>query len=297
MSGEPPVQLAIDAIVRNIELIQSSTKDNFDGLRAIHQLLLGIRDLLIQGGTDEIIRTHANPLNRRGRQCFSQADEDGITMEILKRLGLDNGVFAEFGVGNGLENNTLILGALGWRGFWVGGEDLAFDADAAPRLQFTKARIDLANVVDLSRAGTQHFGVASPDVISLDLDGNDIYFVEALLEAAMLPRLFIVEYNAKFPPPVRFQIVYDAAHVWRGDDYLGASLASLVTLFGRFGYQLVCCNAHTGANAFFVRKDDMTAFADVPTDIDVLYTPPRLFPYNRFFHARSPKVAEAIFRT
>jgi hypothetical protein len=35
----------------------------------------------------------------------------------------------EFGVGDGTENNTLVLLSIGWRGAWVGGENLAFDPD------------------------------------------------------------------------------------------------------------------------------------------------------------------------
>ena len=48
------------------------------------------------------------------KKCFSQTDEDGITIEILRRIGcLEKGTFAEFGPGDGMENNTLILKSLG----------------------------------------------------------------------------------------------------------------------------------------------------------------------------------------
>src|SRR4051794_18750785 len=50
-----------------------------------------------------------NPLVRSGAKYFSQNDEDGILLEILRRIGLEKGVAAELGIGNGLENNTLIL--------------------------------------------------------------------------------------------------------------------------------------------------------------------------------------------
>ena len=57
------------------------------------------------------------------------------------------------------------------------------------------------------------------DVISLDLDGNDIYLVEKLLSNKVLPKLFIVEYNAKFPPQVEFEIDYNVSHKWQRNDY------------------------------------------------------------------------------
>jgi hypothetical protein len=297
MTPPAPVQVDVVGLVSKIDQIAASSDNNFRGLRALHELLLAVRDLLIQDATDEIIRSHPNPLNRFGRQCFSQSDEDGITLEIVRRMGIENGTFAEFGVGDGLENNTLILAALGWRGFWVGGEALVFEPPPASRLRFTQARIDLSNIVALAAEGRRWLTEAPLDVVSIDLDGNDIYFVRALLEADVTPRLFVVEYNAKFPPPVRFQITYDAGHSWKGDDYFGASLASYAALFAEFGYRLVCTNAHTGSNAFFVREQDVSLFDDVPSDINVLYTPPRFHPYNRFCHKRSAKVVEAVLNS
>jgi hypothetical protein len=294
MNAPQSVQVDLAGLVTKIEQIAASSNNSFQGLRAVHDLLLAVRDLMLRGITDEVIRTHPNPLNRHGRQCFSQSDEDGLTLEIVRRLGIEAGTFAEFGVGDGLENNTLILAALGWKGFWIGGEALAFDAARTARLRFTQARIDLTNIVTLATDSMRWLGQPQLDVISLDLDGNDIYFVRALLEAGFSPRLFVVEYNAKFPPPLRFQIVYNAQHVWAGDDYFGASLTSYAELFAEFGYRLVCTNAHTGANAFFVRGEDVHLFEDVPSDIDALYTPPRYQHYARFGHKRSAKVVEVL---
>ena len=47
----------------------------------------------------------------------------------------------------------------------------------------------------------------------------------------IFPKVFIVEYNAKFFPPIEFIIDYDENHKWTGDDYFGASLTSLEKLF------------------------------------------------------------------
>ncbi len=239
----------------------------------------------------------ANPLNAHGLKCFSQSDEDGITLEILRRMdALDDGTFVEFGVGDGMENNTLILSSLGWKGVWAGGEKLAprIDVEGAKRLAYLKSWITRGNVVDLLERGLTAIGRAAPDVISLDLDGNDLHLVDALLAAGFAPKLFIVEYNAKFPPPVRWSVSYDEHHVWKSDDYFGASLASFVEVFERFGYRLVCCNAQTGANAFFVDRRHDAAFADVPTDIRSLYQGPRYWLYRNYGHARSVKTVETV---
>src|SRR5262245_52344965 len=63
----------------------------------------------------------ANPLNAHSRRFFSQNDEDGILLEILRRLEISGSfVFLEFGVGDGTQCNTIILLGLGWRGLWIG---------------------------------------------------------------------------------------------------------------------------------------------------------------------------------
>ena len=255
-------------------------------------------DYLLHGQAKLLQSQSVNPLAAFGAKSFSQADEDGITLEILRRIGLSQpgavGVYGEFGVGDGTENNTLILAALGWRGFWVGGQDLMLRLPPPEkrRLSYQKAWITLDNVVALARGGLQALQETAPDVLSLDLDGNDIYFVQALLQAGFEPSLFIVEYNAKFVPPVEFQIAYDANHSWQRDDYFGASLASFNRLFQQHGYRLVCCNSHTGSNAFFVHARHAEHFADVPTDIRSLYVEPRFWFPKRHGHPASIKTLE-----
>jgi hypothetical protein len=238
-----------------------------------------------------------NPLCRFGAKYFSQADEDGITLEILRRIGVDTGTFAEFGVGDGLENNTLILLAKGWRGFWVGGEELRFDHRLNPaRLTFTKAWVSLDNIVHLLQQGHEKMAADEVDVLSLDLDGNDFYLTKEILENGFKPKLFILEYNAKFPPPIKWTINYDAAHTWHCNDYMGASLALLVELLEKFSYTLVCCNAATGSNAFFVRNEYLEHFSDVPKDINDIFVECRYQVYRRFGHPPSPMTIERMLQ-
>jgi len=255
-----------------------------------------LKDLILFDHSQSLKANHPNPLNRAGKKCFSATDEDGITLEILRRVGrLQDGVFAEFGVGDGTENNTLILAALGWKGFWVGGQDLAVEWEGNPRFAYEKAWITAENILALSRSCLQRIAASQVDVISVDLDGNDIYLVEKLLAGGVRPKLFIVEYNAKFPPPVQFQIAYDPDHVWQNDDYFGASLSSFAALFAGFGYRLVCCNSHSGTNAFFIDGALSESFADVPTDLGEIYVGPRYFLYGGYGqHKTSPRTVAKI---
>lgn len=261
---------------------------------AVREALNEIRDLVLDIRTQASRHQHPNPLNRSGAKGFSQADEDGITLEIVRRLGLDNGTYAEFGVGNGLENNTLILASLGWKGFWVGNEELPFSHERATRFRYIRSWITKDNVVTLARSGMAASGTDTIDVLSLDLDGNDLHLVAALLADGVTPRLFIVEYNAQFPPPAKFCIDYDPQHRWQGDNHFGAALQDFDELFRSHGYRLVCCNAQTGANAFFVRTADADRFRDVPEDLAMLYMPPRYILPSRYGHRQSPKVVEML---
>jgi len=258
--------------------------------------ILDIRDLLIAKQAESRKILHPNPLNKFGKKFFSQSDEDGILLEILKRLRINGGFFFEFGVGNGTENNTLILASLGWKGVWVGGEDLAFKYSPSSKFLYIKTWITLENIMLSIRSGLTFFKKSDIDLISVDLDGNDFYFVEVMLKNKINPKVFIVEYNGAFPPPVEFKIKYNPTHRWSKDNYYGASLMSYVKLFRKFNYSLVCCNSHTGANAFFIKDEYLSLFKEVPKSIDEIYVAPSYFLYKKYGHKISTKTIEMFLR-
>ena len=256
-----------------------------------------LHDLQLLTYQQSLRNAAANPLNKSGEKYFSQFEEDGITLEILRRIEVKTGTFAEFGVGDGSENNTLILLASGYRGFWVGGEDLFFHCESArPRFAFLKRWIDRDNALIHLREGLDLIGSTELDVVSLDLDGNDIYVAEAILQNQTKPKLFIVEYNAKFPPPIRWMIEYDKDHHWGGDDYFGASLSSFNDLFAKHDYTLICCNC-SGVNAFFIRNDFLHYFEDVPKDIGKLFFAPRYYLFKSYGHTPSARTIERMLRS
>jgi hypothetical protein len=258
------------------------------------------RDLVLLDETRKVQLSHPNPLNTFGKKCYSQTDEDGITLEILRRIDcLKNGTYGEYGVGNGTENNTLVLAALGWRGFWVGGETLLpnINQGRGNKFCYGKDWITLDNIVKITSRCLQQIERDTIDVISIDLDGNDIHLIRALLATGLRPKLFIAEYNAKFPPPIEFEIVYDSKHIWDGDDYFGASLTSLNKLFNKYNYRLICCNSHTGSNAFFVDQKFSHSFDDVPMDLNELFVGPRYVLYKQYGHPIATKTIERIFDT
>ena len=232
-----------------------------------------VRELLADPG-------YAAPgrLERHGFKVWSQNDEDGILAEIFRRIGVTSRNFVEFGVAYGHECNTLKLLVEGWRGLWLeSGADncerirRVFAAQLAEgRLELRQASVTPDNI-DALIAGARVAGAGELDLLSIDIDGNDYHVLQAL--RSVRPRVLVIEYNGKFPPPMDVVPPYDPAHSWDGTDYMGASLQAIATLAARRGYRLVATNI-TGVNAFFVR-DDLAAGRFADGDAAALFNPAR----------------------
>lgn len=223
----------------------------------------------------EITKFDTNRLERFGGKVYSQGDEDGIIDAIFRRLEISQGSFAEIGVENGLECNTLLLLHKGWRGWWFEGNmgQKDFIANkfqsilATEQLTAHIIRVTKENINDIfDKAGIDE----NLDFLSIDIDGMDIYLLEAL---KIKPKVICIEYNAKWPPSVKRQPVYDPNYVWSGSDYMGSSLLSMTEMADKQGYDLVGTSI-TGVNAFYVRKDLINKFFPDPS-VRRLYNPPR----------------------
>jgi hypothetical protein len=242
-----------------------------------------LRDLLSNPKYDDVRR-----LERYGFKVYSQYDEDGFIQEIFKRIGVDTKIFVEFGVGDGLENNTLKLLLEGWQGLWLeSSERFAAkisakfgDVISAGRLRVKCAFVDRDNIDEL--IGDCFTG--NIDLLSIDIDGNDIYILDAI--TAVRPRAIVIEYNGKFPPPISIAQRYNSSHRWSGTDYCGASLEAVTKVAGRKGYSLVGCGI-VGVNAFLVRNDLVGDNFQVPFTAENHYQPARYFLWNTF-HSGHP---------
>ena len=253
-------------------------------------------DSAVRAGRASRAGSHANPLLRHGEKYFSQNDEDGLLLEICRRIGLSNGTFLEFGVGRGLENNTLILLMSGWRGGWAGGETLAFEIPAGSRrLCFEEAWITAEIACDLHQRLAARLETGGFDLLSIDLDGNDPHVLAALLANGVRPSVLVVEYNGKFPPPIRFQMDYDPEHRFAENDYYGASLQVFADMLVAAGYRLVACNV-TGLNAFFVHDRFADRFADVPSRIEDLFMPADYASVTRIGHPTAPRTVLSFLK-
>lgn len=234
---------------------------------------------------DLIKKCSSNPkrLEPFGFKIYSQGDEDGILIEIFSRLGIHNGTFCEIGVENGLECNTLALIHQGWRGVWLEGnpkqqkliENKFFSLLKNKRLALGVGMVKPNNINLIIQEMFRRINCEVDDIdfLSIDIDGMDIYLLEAI---SSRPKVICIEYNAKFPPTIYKKPVFSDSYEWTGLDYMGSSLLALTKSAAQIEYSLVATNL-TGANAFFVRNDLLgDSFAN-DLSIQSLYNPPRYY--------------------
>ncbi len=217
---------------------------------------------------------YAERLNRSEYSVYSQHGEDGIIAEIFKRIGTTDKYFVEFGAGEGTENNTACLAARGWHGTWLEGslgnvEALRRNSHAGA-LMVKQAFITKENINQLlDEAGVPQ----EPDLLSIDIDGNDYWVWEAIIRK---PRLVVAEYNPHQKPG--WIMPYNPEHLWKkGSITYGATLQALEALGKKKGYVLVGCDS-SGTNAFFVRQGMAQHFKG-PHAPEELFEPAR--PYFR----------------
>ncbi len=227
-------------------------------------------------------------LHRFEYQVFSQNGEDGVLLEIFRRIGTTNRTFLEIGVGDGLENNTTFFLTQGWKGYWVDG-----DIDAINKISKTFWKPLSNGQLTVKQSLVTAENIASVlddlkvpievDLLSLDIDRNTYFVWKALKH--LRPRTVIIEYNSQFPPPIEWTVEYKPDLTYNCTAYMGASLKAYERLGDELGYVLVGCET-SGINAFFVRRDLCGDKFAEPFTAENHFEPPRYFLLRRDGHPR-----------
>lgn len=219
-------------------------------------------------------------LSRYTFKSYSQFGEDGILNEIFRRIGTTNRFFVEFGVGNGMENNTchqLVVNV--WDGLWIEGSgSFVSNINRSFQVYLEKGKLKLIhsfvtaeNIEKLfAQAGVPH----TFDLLSIDIDGNDYHVWRAIQNYR--PRVVVVEYNASFGAVSNKVMPYDPDYVWNGSNLFGASLKAFEELGAEKSYSLVACDI-AGINAFFVRTELLEDHFQGPFSSENHFEPPRYF--------------------
>lgn len=104
-------------------------------------------------------------------------------------------------------------------------------------------------------------GEAFPElgILSIDVDGNDYWFLDALID--LKPSIICIEYNASFglePVTTPYDPRFDRSEKHASGWYHGASLTAIDKLARQKGYGLAAI-ASGGGNAFFTRSGTLSA--------------------------------------
>lgn len=182
----------------------------------------------------------------------SQSDEAEILARLVEQLDAPRS-FLEFGFSPSELNCAGLLHTC--RGLLVDGDRL--NVEAARKVMPRKVKslqlyLDLDNIHLLSA----RYRPGELGVLSIDVDGNDYWFLEALLPA-LKPAIVAVEYNASFglePIAVPYDPTFDRHDKHPSGWYHGASLEALTKLCTRNQYRLVAI-ASGGNNAFYARAE------------------------------------------
>lgn len=189
---------------------------------------------------------------------FSQNGEDGIIDVLRSQLSSSNRYFIEIGTSDGIENNSAwLVVAEKYNGIMIEGNPKL--VERANRLILTYSIgaechnifVTQDNIKELKSVTCNQ----EPDVFSLDIDGNDYYIAQAIMDEGFRPRIFVVEYNSVYGPERCVTIEYRDDFVFKNAHptqlYYGVSIAGWRKFFESRGYRFVTVDRN-GVNAFFV---------------------------------------------
>lgn len=183
----------------------------------------------------------------------SQSNEAEVIERLSKKFRVPK-TFVEFGF-SGWEFNCLRLAESSqWNGLLADG--VAWNVKIARKKYGRRVRtecmwIDMKTLEILKG----HFADVELGVLSIDVDGNDYWFLESFISSR--PAVVSAEFNVSLglkPITVPYDDKFDRHKKHRSGEYYGASLAALVYLCSKNGYSLVE-TSQNGVNAFFVRDD------------------------------------------
>jgi len=151
------------------------------------------------GNNNEVLKDH--PLIRHTGKTHSQWGEDGVFDRILSKIGMTNKVAIEFGAKNGIRISTTLLLRRKYDFRRILIEANASDYCKSEGESIIYDFITPENINDLLKQGDcpEH-----PDVLSIDIDGDDYWVWKAIEPKA---RVVCVEYQSAIPNDVPLAIL------------------------------------------------------------------------------------------
>lgn len=201
-------------------------------------------------------------------RLFSQNQEDGMVLYLLRLAGQASRTFVEIGCGQNGGNSGFLAAELGFTGLMIDADphktEIARRIFNSERVDIRTSFVTVENVNDLVSSVNIRGDI---DFLGIDIDGRDYWIWEAI--SVIEPRIVVAEYNSIFGPHRAVVVPHDSPHQRQKQGvsnlaahsgsfpYWGASLLALQKLATRKGYRLVAVEPR-GVNAFFLRNDIAT---------------------------------------
>jgi hypothetical protein len=245
------------SLARNVNSLQGSQRKNDIDLGRLRSSLGHLHSRLSQANIHKI-----EWLWDAEYSVYSQWGEDGILDYLCSALEIDRPHYLDFGAGDVcISNGRWLLQSRGGAGVFVDARnDLSQTLAQSELGTFTDSSsiqsfLDYENSPSILKESNERLG-GVVDVFSIDLDGQDYWVLNSLLE--LNSKVIVVEYQAYLGPSLAITVpqskVFDRTSAHFSWIYYGASLAAFSHLLSERGYALIGSNRQR-TNAFFVRKD------------------------------------------
>jgi len=197
---------------------------------------------------------------------YSQFGEDGVIEKVLSIIGTKSKIAVEFGAWDGLHLSNIAnlwKRDSSWKAVLIEGDIERFKELVTNTKGYNCVPIQAWVGIgpdDCLEAILKKHGICEvPDILSIDIDGNDYHIFESLKK--LRPRLIICEYNPTIP------VTYDVYAPYSSDNNFGQSVGALNRIAEKKGYKLI---ALTLTNAFYVLKEDFDKFAEHETQLELI---------------------------
>ena len=181
---------------------------------------------------------------------YTQRGHDGIIQKIMLELGINSGVFIEFGAWDGIFlSNCRNLFENGWNGCFIEADNNKYltllknyeDTDILCLNKFVYPTILEGDTIDTIHK--EYMNDIDIDLLSIDIDGRDYEILEHM---ELKPKIIIIEGGFSFHPCLKTKIPYNEAK-----DNIQQPLFVLFELAKKKGYTPIVFNQDT----FLLRND------------------------------------------
>jgi hypothetical protein len=202
------------------------------------------------------------------RNVHSQNGEDGVIEYIVNKMGIDKGLFVEFGAWDGIYcSNTYRLFEKGWSGVYIEADNTKYDTlyknfkGFEDRVECLNRMVGFSETNNLDKILDETmFRDMDFDFISIDVDGLDYFILERMQK--YLPKVICIEVNAGHSP------VYDRViPIVNARHNVGQSIKVMENFGVKHGYFSLC---YTG-NLFMVKNEYKHLFEEYVRSLENMY--------------------------